>query len=164
MSNKEVIGSIEWRDLTVEDASHISDFYAQVVGWEKEPVSMGDYDDFNMNNSEGTVAGICHARGGNSVIPPQWLMYVRVEDAELLLVDKPISLYVILVEQFWLFFLRYISFPVAKQALKVKRLVTPCESTSAMNLAVKKAEFAAKSPNCSNFYNLHNLPRVFKVE
>jgi predicted enzyme related to lactoylglutathione lyase len=83
MSNKEVIGSIEWRDLTVEDASHISDFYAQVVGWEKEPVSMGDYDDFNMNNAEGTVAGICHARGGNSVIPPQWLMYVRVEDAEL---------------------------------------------------------------------------------
>lgn len=83
MSNKEAVGSIEWRDITVDDASLISDFYAQVVGWKKEPVSMGDYNDFNMNNADGTVAGICHAKGDNSGIPPQWLMYVRVENAEI---------------------------------------------------------------------------------
>lgn len=83
MSDKKPIGTIEWRDLTVENAEQVSDFYQQVVGWQKEPVSMGDYDDFSMNNSQGTIAGICHAKGDNAVIPTQWLMYVRVENAEL---------------------------------------------------------------------------------
>lgn len=83
MSEQKLVGSIEWRDLTVDNATEVSDFYAQVVGWQKEPVSMGDYDDFNMNNSQGTIAGICHAKGDNAGLPPQWLMYVRVENAEL---------------------------------------------------------------------------------
>lgn len=76
------IGAIEWRDLSVEDAGAVSDFYADVVGWQKQAVSMGDYDDFNMNRVDGeTVAGVCHARGSNADLPPQWLMYVRVSDA-----------------------------------------------------------------------------------
>ncbi len=79
MTNK--IGSIEWRDLTVQDATSVSDFYQAVVGWKKSPVSMGAYDDFNMNSAEGeTMAGVCHARGGNSDLPAQWMMYVRVAD------------------------------------------------------------------------------------
>ena len=82
MSDQKPIGSIEWRDLTVANAEQVSDFYAQVVGWHKEPVSMGDYDDFSMNNSQGTIAGICHAKGDNASLPPQWLMYVLVENAE----------------------------------------------------------------------------------
>ncbi len=85
MSDSEkTIGAIEWRDLTVNDASGVSDFYAEVAGWTKQPISMGDYDDYVMNlpsNGE-TVAGICHARGSNSEQPPQWLMYVRVENSK----------------------------------------------------------------------------------
>lgn len=75
------IGSIEWCDLTVEHAGQVSDFYTKVVGWDTSPASMGDYDDFNVNiaDSAETIAGICHARGGNSNFPAQWLMYVRVE-------------------------------------------------------------------------------------
>lgn len=83
MSDQKPIGNIEWRDLTVANAEQVSDFYAQVVGWQKEPVSMGDYDDFNMCNSQGTIAGICHAKGSNADLPPQWLMYVFVENAQL---------------------------------------------------------------------------------
>jgi len=77
------IGAIEWRDLTVKDATAISDFYTNVVGWGKQAVSMGEYDDYNMNapGSGRTVAGICHARGDNASLPPQWLMYVRVENS-----------------------------------------------------------------------------------
>jgi len=77
------IGAIEWRDLTVKDATAISDFYTNVVGWDKQAVSMGEYDDYNMNapGSGRTVAGICHARGDNASLPPQWLMYVRVENS-----------------------------------------------------------------------------------
>jgi len=45
---------------------------------------MRDYDDFNMNlpSSGETIAGVCHARGSNADLPPQWLMYVRVEDSK----------------------------------------------------------------------------------
>jgi len=82
--SEKTVGAIEWRDLTVNDAGGVSDFYAEVVGWHKQPISMGDYDDYVMNlasNGE-TVAGICHARDSNSELPPQWLMYVRVENSK----------------------------------------------------------------------------------
>ncbi len=80
---KKTVGAIEWRDLTVKDAVGVSDFYADVVGWKKQAVSMGDYDDFNMNLESGdTVAGVCHARAANADLPSQWLMYVRVGDVD----------------------------------------------------------------------------------
>ncbi len=76
------IGEIEWCDLTVTDAEDIRDFYCSVVGWTSSAVSMGEYDDFNINlaGTDKTVAGVCHARGSNKNLPPQWLMYVRVAD------------------------------------------------------------------------------------
>ncbi len=80
----QTIGSIEWRDLTVENAEQVSEFYQQVIGWRRESVSMGDYSDFNMTlpNDDQTVAGVCHARGGNANLPAQWMMYVRVADVK----------------------------------------------------------------------------------
>ncbi len=77
-------GSVVWVDLTVPNAQAIRDFYAAVVGWESEPVTMGDYQDFNMHpvGSDGPAAGICHARGGNATLPPHWLVYVRVADLD----------------------------------------------------------------------------------
>ncbi len=76
------IGAIEWCDLTVSDAENVKDFYCSVVGWDSSPASMGEYDDFSINlpQTGDTVAGICHARGGNQNMPTQWLMYVRVRD------------------------------------------------------------------------------------
>ena len=75
------IGTVVWRDLTVKDAEGIKDFYCQVVGWEAEPHDMEDYHDFDIISSEGeTVAGICHARDTNANLPPQWLIYIVVED------------------------------------------------------------------------------------
>jgi hypothetical protein len=78
------IGMIAWRDLTVKDAGTVRDFYRDVVGWRPEPVDMGGYSDFNMvaPATGATAAGICHARGGNADLPPQWLMYIVVEDVE----------------------------------------------------------------------------------
>ena len=74
------IGTIEWHDLTVADAEPLSHFYEAVVGWQISGASMGDYEDFNLHSpgASSPVAGICHARGVNKDIPPQWLMYVRV--------------------------------------------------------------------------------------
>jgi predicted enzyme related to lactoylglutathione lyase len=77
-------GSITWFDLSVEDAETLKDFYGAVVGWRPEAVDMGSYSDFNMNKpgSEETAAGICHARGVNADLPPQWLLYITVEDLD----------------------------------------------------------------------------------
>lgn len=85
-------GQILWHDLTIPDASRVRDFYSAVVGWSASDVDMSDakgsYSDYCMhaptNSSEPgpVVAGVCHARGPNAKIPPQWLMYVAVADVE----------------------------------------------------------------------------------
>ena len=83
MSNDQPdIGSIAWRDLTVADAEAVKAFYCDVVGWKSAPQRMGDYDDYNIQTPRTgeIVAGICHARGENAKIPPQWLMYIVVAD------------------------------------------------------------------------------------
>jgi predicted enzyme related to lactoylglutathione lyase len=73
-----------WVDLTVDGAEQIRDFYREVVGWTSSDVDMGGYHDYCMNQPEDgkTVAGICHARGLNAGLPPQWIVYVNVEDLE----------------------------------------------------------------------------------
>ncbi|HXV61358.1 MAG TPA: VOC family protein [Vicinamibacteria bacterium] len=82
MSDK-AVGSIVWTDLTVDDAEAIRDFYARVVGLRPEPVDMGDYSDFNLLSESGEpVAGVCHARGSNQNLPPQWLVYFTVKDVD----------------------------------------------------------------------------------
>jgi uncharacterized protein len=82
-SKKSNIGTIAWRDLTVSNAEEIKDFYCKVVGWKASPHDMGDYDDFDIKTPEGeTVTGICHAKETNANIPPQWLMYVKVENVK----------------------------------------------------------------------------------
>ena len=76
------VGTIGWHDLTVEDAPAIRDFYKAVIGWGSTDIDMGGYPDFVMTapgSAEG-VAGVCHARGPNAKLPPQWLAYVIVAD------------------------------------------------------------------------------------
>ncbi len=77
-------GSIGWHDLTVPNADTVRDFYAAVVGWRHQAVSMGDYHDYVMLQPDHDIpaGGVCHARGVNADIPPQWLIYVRVESLE----------------------------------------------------------------------------------
>ena len=83
-SKKPAVGSITWRDLTAKEAEKVRDFYSKMVGWKSSPVDMGGYNDFNMNlpGSGETVAGICHARGPNAKLPPQWLIYITVVDVD----------------------------------------------------------------------------------
>lgn len=79
MANTNDVGRIGWVDLTVDDAESVRDFYQAVVGWKSEGLDMGGYQDYCMLPEEGgPVAGVCHARGTNAGIPPQWLMYITV--------------------------------------------------------------------------------------
>jgi predicted enzyme related to lactoylglutathione lyase len=75
-------GTIAWADLTVPQATKVRNFYAAVTGWKPAPVSMGSYNDYNMTDPETgkPAAGICHARGSNADLPPQWLIYIVVVD------------------------------------------------------------------------------------
>jgi uncharacterized protein len=76
-------GSILWHDLTADDAPRIRDFYRKVVGMTSSDVDMGGYADYNMKDADGaTTAGICHARGANAGVPPQWLVYFSVTDLD----------------------------------------------------------------------------------
>ena len=84
MSKPEKLGTIAWTDLTVPDAEGLREFYSRVAGWTSDPVSMGEYSDFNMIPVGGSepVAGICHARGVNAELPPTWMIYIVVENLE----------------------------------------------------------------------------------
>lgn len=77
-------GKIGWIDLTVDQADDVRDFYQAVAGWTASPVPMGEgtYDDYMMTPESGgdPVAGICHARGPNAELPPQWMIYIAVDD------------------------------------------------------------------------------------
>lgn len=78
------VGRITWVDLTVPRAQELRDFYAAVVGWSASEVVMGEYSDYGMHPSAqgDMVAGICHARGENADLPPQWLIYITVADLD----------------------------------------------------------------------------------
>ncbi|MCK5146286.1 VOC family protein [bacterium] len=77
-------GAIIWQDLTVANAAGIKNFYADVIGWKPRTVEMGGYLDYEMlSPGSGEVeAGICHSKGENSNLPPQWLVYIKVENVE----------------------------------------------------------------------------------
>ncbi len=83
-TSKPEVGTIGWVDLTVPNAEEVRDFYAGVVGWKPEALSMGDYSDYVMTVPEdgSGVAGVCHARGMNANLPPVWLVYFRVADVD----------------------------------------------------------------------------------
>ncbi len=75
-------GKIVWHDLTVGNAEEVRDFYQAVCGWTYQGQPMGDYEDYSMLAGEEGVAGVCHAKGVNAGIPPQWLIYVQVDSVE----------------------------------------------------------------------------------
>ncbi|HSJ09294.1 MAG TPA: VOC family protein, partial [Longimicrobiales bacterium] len=80
---KKAPGTIGWHDLTVDNADQLRDFYADVLGWTADPLDMGGYSDYVMKTADGEgVAGVCHARGANANIPPQWLVYFMVTDID----------------------------------------------------------------------------------
>lgn len=73
-------GTVSWFDLTIPNADLVKDFYRAVAGWSSMAVDMGGYNDYCMlpPHSKKPAAGICHARGVNADLPPQWLIYITV--------------------------------------------------------------------------------------
>ena len=80
MYSKE-IGGIAWVDLTVKNATEVRDFYNSILGTTSEDLSMGEYSDYVLKSpqDDNSPFGVCHARGSNANIPPQWMVYFNVE-------------------------------------------------------------------------------------
>lgn len=79
------VGQFFWNDLTVPNATSLKEFYKEVIGWQEQEVAMKDneetYADYAMMIDDETAAGgICNQRGANKNIPPQWIMYINVEN------------------------------------------------------------------------------------
>jgi uncharacterized protein len=75
-------GTVSWVDLTVPNADAVKDFYSAVAGWDVMAVEMDGYRDYCMMppGSKQPAGGICHARGPNLDLPPQWLIYITVSN------------------------------------------------------------------------------------
>ena len=84
MSDESQVGKVGWIDITVDNADGLHDFYTEVVGWESDAVSMGEYSDYTMKmpSNGDAISGICHARGGNADLPGGWLIYIIVADVQ----------------------------------------------------------------------------------
>ena len=78
------VGEIVWHDLTVPNAAQVREFYQSVIGWEADEFKVGDYNDYVISTAQNkqTVAGLCHARGDNANLPPQWLVYIKVHNLD----------------------------------------------------------------------------------
>jgi len=84
MADDSQVGKIGWVDISVDDATGLREFYKNVVGWQSEDVSMGEYSDYSMltPGSGEAVSGICHARGSNADLRGSWLIYIVVADVD----------------------------------------------------------------------------------
>ena len=77
------IGKAGWIDLTVPDADALKAFYCDVLGVKASAVDMGGYSDYCLLDASGAPgAGVCHARGPNTGLPPIWMVYFVVDDIE----------------------------------------------------------------------------------
>jgi predicted enzyme related to lactoylglutathione lyase len=84
METDKKIGAVTWFDLTIPKATEIRDFYKKVVGWKTTDVDMGGYNDYCMISPEDDTvrAGVCHAQGVNTGIPPAWILYINVANLD----------------------------------------------------------------------------------
>lgn len=83
--NSKKQGLMFWTDLTVDEPQIVLDFYKTLFNWSSFEVPMKDeeeaYVDYGMSIDEQTPGGgICHNRGKNKGIPPQWITYFYVPD------------------------------------------------------------------------------------
>lgn len=81
-NKQNIYGTIGWIDQVSHHAPAVKDFYEKVTNWKAAPVSMGDYDDYNMTVDGEPKAGVCNKKGSNSDIPIGWMIYINVEDLD----------------------------------------------------------------------------------
>ncbi len=75
-------GSISWSELMTSDATGAKKFYGEMFGWTYDDMDMGDmvYSVFKANDDE--VGGIMNFPPDTPPMPPNWGLYVTVDDVD----------------------------------------------------------------------------------
>ena len=74
-----------WHELYAPSSEAAISFYTQSLGWETDSMPMGDMGTYTMFKANGTsVAGMMATAGNPQLanVPPQWSVYVGVDDVD----------------------------------------------------------------------------------
>jgi predicted enzyme related to lactoylglutathione lyase len=76
------VGQFSWNELATSDAKAAFDFYQAIFGWEEtEAMDMGKAGTYQMYGHGGPSLGGIFDKPDEVEGPPEWLYYIRVEDA-----------------------------------------------------------------------------------
>jgi len=83
--DKHPAGNFSWMELSTTDQSAAKRFYSTLFGWESSDFPMGPdsfYTMFVLNGREAGAAYTMRAEDQQMGIPPNWLLYIAVENAD----------------------------------------------------------------------------------
>jgi predicted enzyme related to lactoylglutathione lyase len=76
-------GSFNWLELGTTDQAAAKQFYGALFGWEAQDFPMGPDGVYTMFKLDGKDVGACYKLGPQMEgIPPNWGLYVCVDDAD----------------------------------------------------------------------------------
>jgi predicted enzyme related to lactoylglutathione lyase len=80
---KHAPGSFNWLELGTTDQAAAKQFYGSLFGWEAQDFPMGPDGVYTMFKLDGKDVGACYRLGPQMKgVPPNWGLYVAVEDAD----------------------------------------------------------------------------------
>jgi predicted enzyme related to lactoylglutathione lyase len=75
-------GAFSWSELMTTDVDGAKKFYAELFGWETEDMDMGDMNYTVVKVGGDGVGGIMTTPPQAAGIPPNWGVYVTVDDVD----------------------------------------------------------------------------------
>jgi predicted enzyme related to lactoylglutathione lyase len=77
------VGGVIWNELATPDAPAAGEFYGSLFGYDVKPSPMGDFTYTTLSKGDSQLAGIMPMEGEEwAGIPPHWMPYFAVENAE----------------------------------------------------------------------------------
>ena len=75
-------GAFTWNELYTRDVDASGSFYTNVFGWGANTADMGDMQYTSFMNGERPAAGMLEIQKDWGEVPPHWLTYFAVDDAD----------------------------------------------------------------------------------
>jgi len=77
------VGEFSWHELTTTDHERAYAFYQKLFGWDQtDAVDMGDAGVYQMYGRGGVPLGGMWTKPADLPMPPNWLYYIRVPNAD----------------------------------------------------------------------------------
>lgn len=75
-------GAFSWFELMTSDVDSAKNFYSNLFGWNTEDMSMGDMNYTVVKIGDEGLGGIMHTPPQAEGVPPNWGVYVTVDDVD----------------------------------------------------------------------------------